>query len=62
MSDWDQKLLKYGERFETEMMDINVNVPLEQALDNGWTILADCFDPSETGIASKLTDKFWPKK
>jgi V/A-type H+-transporting ATPase subunit B len=61
MSDWDQKLLKYGELFEKEMMDINVNVPLEQALDNGWRILADCFEPAETGIASKITDKFWPK-
>jgi V/A-type H+-transporting ATPase subunit B len=61
MSVWDEKLLKYGERFEKEMMDINVNVPLEQALDNGWRILADCFEPAETGIASKITDKFWPK-
>ena len=62
MSEWDQKLLRYGEQFEREMMDINVNVPLEQALDNGWRILADCFDPAETGIASKITDKFWPKQ
>ena len=44
------------------MMDITVNTPLEQALDNGWKIMADCFEPAETGIASKLTDKFWPKK
>jgi len=42
-------------------MDINVNTPLEQALDNGWKIMADCFEPAETGIASKLTDQFWPK-
>ena len=62
MSDWDQKLLNYGNRFESEMMDITVNISLEDALDSGWRILADCFDPSETGISSKLTDKFWPKK
>jgi len=61
MSDWDSKLLKYGARFEAEMMDITVNLPLEEALDNGWKLLADCFQPAETGIASKLTDKFWPK-
>lgn len=60
MSDWDSKLLTYGERFETEMMDISVNMPLESALDAGWKILADSFDPAETGISSKLTDKFWP--
>ncbi len=61
MSGWDSKLLKYGERFETEMMALSVNIPLEGALDLGWQILADCFEPQETGIASKLTDKFWPK-
>ena len=42
-------------------LDISVNIPLEQALDNGWKIMADCFEPAETGIASKLTDQFWPK-
>jgi V/A-type H+-transporting ATPase subunit B len=61
MSGWDSKLLKYGERFEKEMMALSVNIPLEGALDLGWKILADCFEPQETGIASKLTDKFWPK-
>ena len=62
MSGWDTKLLKYGERFEKEMMALSVNIPLEGALDLGWQILADCFEPQETGIASKLTDQFWPKK
>ena len=62
MSAWDQKLLRYGERFEKEMMDLSVNIPLEAALDLGWQIMADCFEPEETGISSKLIAKFWPKK
>jgi V/A-type H+/Na+-transporting ATPase subunit B len=62
MSAWDSKLLKYGARFEAEMMDLTVNIPLEQALDRGWAILADCFEPVETGITAKLTEKYWPKK
>ena len=61
MSGWDEKLLKYGERFEAEMMALSVNIPLEEALDLGWKILADCFEPQETGISSKLTNEFWPK-
>ncbi|HJW86382.1 MAG TPA: V-type ATP synthase subunit B [Candidatus Brocadiaceae bacterium] len=60
MSEWDNKLLKYGKRFESEMMDLNVNIPLEAALDLGWGILADCFEKAETGITSKLIEKFWP--
>ena len=61
MSAWDRKLLQYGEAFEAGMMDLSVNIPLEEALDLGWKILADCFERSEVGIPSKLTDKFWPK-
>jgi V/A-type H+-transporting ATPase subunit B len=62
MSAWDEKLLLYGKRFESEMMDLSVNIPLEKALDLGWEILADCFDPMETGIQSSLIEQFWPKK
>ncbi|HPC35129.1 MAG TPA: V-type ATP synthase subunit B [Candidatus Marinimicrobia bacterium] len=62
MSDWDRKLLKYGERFENDLMDLKVNIPLESALDLGWQILADCFEPQETGMKSELVQKFWPKK
>ena len=43
------------------MMDLSVNIPLEQALDLGWKILADNFIRSEVGIPTKLSDKFWPK-
>ena len=61
MSAWDQKLLKYGAKFESGMMDLSVNIPLEESLDLGWKILAECFDKGEVGIPSKLSDKFWPK-
>ncbi|MEW5817122.1 MAG: V-type ATP synthase subunit B, partial [Spirochaetota bacterium] len=62
MSDWDQKLLKYGVIFERELMDLSVNIPLEDALDKGWDILAECFTPEETGLRSDLITKFWPQK
>ena len=62
MSRWDEKLLKYGELFECKMMSLSVNLSLEEALDLGWEILADCFDKDETGIKSDLTDEFWTKK
>ncbi|HON12602.1 MAG: V-type ATP synthase subunit B [Spirochaetota bacterium] len=61
MSDWDNKLLKYGELFEKEMMDLSVNIPLERALDLGWEILASCFSPEETGLRTELINTYWPK-
>ncbi|MBP5444376.1 MAG: V-type ATP synthase subunit B [Treponema sp.] len=61
MSAWDGKLLKYGALFESNMMDLSVNIPLEDALDNGWKILADCFEKEETGLKTELIEQFWPK-
>lgn len=62
MNSWDEKLLKYGQLFENKLMDLSVNLTLEQSLDLGWQILADCFRKEETGIKSDLTDEFWPVK
>ncbi len=62
MSAWDAKLLKYGDLFETHIMDLAVNIPLEEALDRCWDILARCFDPAETGIRRTIIESHWPKQ
>ena len=62
MTEWDEKLLKYGELFESRLMDLSVNIPLEEALDIGWEILAECFEPNETGLKTSLIKERWPKK
>jgi V/A-type H+-transporting ATPase subunit B len=59
---WDEKLIKYGKLFESKMMDLSVNIPLEQALDLGWEVLSSCFSPKELGIRSELIQRFWPKQ
>ena len=61
MSAWDRKLLKYGKLFESRMMDLAVNIPLEEALDLGWKTLAECFEPAETGIKTDLVKDYWPE-
>jgi V/A-type H+-transporting ATPase subunit B len=61
MNRWDEKLLKYGHLFESRLMDLSVNLTLEESLDLGWQILAECFRKDETGIKSDLTEEFWPE-
>jgi len=61
MSEWDKRLLKYGKAFEEKMMSLTVNIPLEKALDLGWQIMAESFEPAETGIKSSFIKEFWPK-
>ncbi|MBP7635333.1 V-type ATP synthase subunit B [Candidatus Ozemobacteraceae bacterium] len=62
MSPWDLKLIRYGEQFEQRMMDLSVNNTLTVALDRCWELLAEVFEPRETGIRSALCEKYWPKK
>jgi V/A-type H+-transporting ATPase subunit B len=61
MSEWDRKLLKYGDLFEQRIMNLAVNIPLFNALDRCWSILAECFAPVETGIRQAIIDKHWPR-
>ena len=62
MTEWDDKLLKFGKLFEEKLMDLSVNIPLEDALDLGWEILAECFEPNETGLKTSLLKERWPDK
>ncbi|UPA11796.1 V-type ATP synthase subunit B [Borrelia venezuelensis] len=62
MTEWDEKLIKYSDMFESKLMDLSVNIPLEEALDLGWEILFSCFEPKETGIRTELVEKYWPQK
>jgi V/A-type H+-transporting ATPase subunit B len=61
LSDYDRKLLKFGELFKKRFMDINVSLPLEQALDLAWKTLAECFEPQELLMKQALIDKYFPK-
>lgn len=61
LSRWDEKLLSYSDMFEEQMMNLDVNYTLEEALDLGWKILSSCFMRQEVGIKQALIDKYWPE-
>ncbi len=60
LSEWDERLLKYGDMFEEKIMDLTLNIELFDALDKCWEILAECFTPEETGIRDAIIEKHWP--
>ena len=62
LSEFDHKLLKFGKLFKQRFMDINVSLPLEDALDLGWKTLAECFEPQELLMKQALIDKYFPKE
>ena len=61
LSTWDETLLAYGQEFEQELMDLNVNLPIEEALDKCWEILARHFTPAQTGLKDMLVARYWPE-
>lgn len=61
LSPFDLRLLEFGESFRRRFMDINVSMPLEEALDLGWQTLAECFSPEELVIKQSLIDKYFPR-
>ena len=62
LSKWDEVLLAYGGDFERELMDLNVNIPIEKALDLCWDILGRHFEPVQTGLKEHFIQKYWQKK
>ncbi len=62
LSRWDNQLLQFADLFEKRMMNLQVNLSLEEALDLGWRTLFECFQKDEVGIKKSLIEKFWPQK
>jgi len=62
LSTYDNKAIKFAELFTARFMDLNVSIPLEQALDLGWQTLAECFDPQELLMKQALIDKYYPQR
>jgi V/A-type H+-transporting ATPase subunit B len=60
LSDYDQKLIRFGDLFRQRFMDINVDMPLEAALDLAWQTMAECFEPQELLMKQELIDKYFP--
>jgi V/A-type H+-transporting ATPase subunit B len=61
LTDFDQKLLKFGSLFKSRFMDISASMPLQKALDTCWQTMAECFEPQELLMKQALVDKYFPK-
>jgi V/A-type H+-transporting ATPase subunit B len=62
LSPFDFKLLKFGELFTKRFMDIEVSMPLNDALNLCWQTMAECFEPQELLMRDHLIEKYFPKK
>ncbi len=62
LSEYDHRLLKFGQLFRERFMLSEVSLPLEKALDLGWQTMAQCFTPDQLLMKQALIDKYFPKQ
>lgn len=62
LSAFDHKLLRFAALFRAQLMDIELSLPLVDALDRCWATLAECFEPHELLMKQKLVDTYFPKR
>jgi V/A-type H+-transporting ATPase subunit B len=60
LSEFDKKLLKFGDLFRRRFMDVNVSMPLLSALDLSWRTLAECFESHELLMKQDFVDRYFP--
>ena len=58
---FDQKLLCFGKLFRERFMNIRASMTLNEALNEGWRTLAQCFDPAELLMKESLVAKYYPQ-
>jgi len=61
LSNFDNKLIRFGLLFRERFMDIDVSMSLEDALDLCWKTMAECFAPEELLMKQHLIDKYYPR-
>ncbi len=59
ISEFDNRLLKFGQLFRERFMGINVSIPLDQALDLCWQTMGECFNENELLIKQELISKYF---
>jgi V/A-type H+-transporting ATPase subunit B len=60
LSDYDEQVLRFGRLFRERFMDLEVSMPLEEALDLGWRTMAECFRPEQLLMKRALIETYFP--
>jgi V/A-type H+-transporting ATPase subunit B len=57
LSDLDRRLLQFAVLFRRRLLALEADAPLEQALDNCWATLAQCFSADEVPVRRDILDR-----
>ena len=54
----DYRYFDFAAEFDKRLMDLRVSMPIEDALEVGWEILAEFFTRDEVRIRAELVEEF----
>jgi V/A-type H+-transporting ATPase subunit B len=60
LSQFDLRAIAFASDYSSQMLAIDIRLPIASALDVLWQLLAKHFLPEETGIKKSLIDRYWP--
>ena len=56
---FDKKLLNYGTDFESQMMNLDIKINLENQLNLGWLLLKKHFSKDQIQMPKRIVKKYW---
>lgn len=59
LSDYDERTLKFGKEYSSELLAIDINIGTDRMLDTAWMLFRKYFSPSEVGVKQEIMDKYW---
>ncbi|MEM6842483.1 MAG: V-type ATP synthase subunit B [Bacteroidota bacterium] len=59
LNEYDKKCLAFAREYALRLLAIDINIPIDEMLDTGWSLFAKYFEKYEVGIKDQLVEKYW---
>jgi len=59
LNEYDKRCLAFAKEYSRKLLAVDVNIPIEQMLDTGWSLLQTYFKKFEVGIKEEILEKYW---
>jgi V/A-type H+-transporting ATPase subunit B len=59
LNEYDKRCMAFAKEYSRKLLAVDVNIPIEQMLDTGWSLLQTYFKKFEVGIKEEILEKYW---
>ncbi len=62
LNEYDKRCLEFAREYSGKLLAVNVNIPIDEMLETGWSLLRKYFQKYEVGIKEELMNEYWEQK